>query len=112
MVTSEAGPFRKPQPARQPENGERQQGHIHARDHQQVINAGLLEFFADVAQEQRIVAHDHGGKKRCVFVVPQTLLANMLAGCYGASGCARSPAGCRMYPEELQCLPLSLKPAR
>ena len=78
MVSSEAGHCGRRSRRASQKSRERKQGHIHAGNHQKVIDAGLLEFFTDIAQEQRIIAHDHGGKNSSVFAAPEAALVNML----------------------------------
>ena len=76
--------------AGEPEHGKGEQADVHAGDHQQVIDASLLEFFADVAQQQRVITDHHGGKDRGVFMIPGTLGAGDVRENAAADGVAKA----------------------
>ena len=51
MVSSDAGHSGRRRRRASQKTGECQQRHVHAGNHQQVVDTGLLKFFAHVAQQ-------------------------------------------------------------
>ncbi len=71
-------PFRRAQPASQPEDGEGQNANVHTRNHQEVVDAGFLKLIANIAQQKRVVADHHGGEQRGIIALPESTCCNVL----------------------------------